>query len=105
MQKLGIKDDSEELKHTQKSKAPSKETEKPKIQDEPAKEANPPLPSNNGTSSDTQPPVVAMPVPKIKHDWYQTEAQVVIEIRIKALKNEDVKVNVESTSLSVSAQL
>ena len=28
-----------------------------------------------------------------------------IEIRIKALKNEDVKVNIDSTSLSVSAQL
>ena len=27
----------------------------------------------------------AMPVPKITHDWYQTETQVVIEIRIKKL--------------------
>ena len=138
MQKLGIKDDSEEIKQTQKSKAPAKETEKPKIQDEPAKGINSPLPSNTETLSNKQPAVVAMPVPKIKHDWYQTEAQVcltillknrvrkfenfrllinvgtkmykysiqvVIEIRIKALKNEDVKVNIESTSLSVSAQL
>ena len=83
MQKLGIKDDSDELKHTQKSKAASKETEEPKLQDEPAKEANPPLPSNNGTSSDKQPAVVAMPVPKIKHDWYQTEAQVCLTILLK----------------------
>ena len=34
----------------------------------------------------------AMPVPKITHDWYQTETQVVIEIRIKKLAANMVKV-------------
>ena len=34
----------------------------------------------------------AMPVPKISHDWYQTETQVVIEIRIKKLAANMVKV-------------
>ena len=33
-----------------------------------------------------------MPVPKITHDWYQTETQVVIEIRIKKLAANMVKV-------------
>ena len=84
MQKLGIKDDSEDLKPTQKSMVPVKETEKPKIQDEPAKGINPPLASNTETSSDKQPAVVAMPVPKIKHDWYQTEAQVCLIILFKS---------------------
>ena len=38
-------------------------------------------PSSSSSSYDSQ----AMPVPKITHDWYQTETQVVIEIRIKKL--------------------
>lgn len=42
---------------------------------------------------------------KFKLDWYQTEVQVVIEIRIKSLKTDDVKINIESTSLSVTAKL
>ncbi|MFO0003597.1 MAG: CS domain-containing protein, partial [bacterium] len=28
----------------------------------------------------------------MQHDWYQTETQVVVEVRIKNMKNEDVKV-------------
>jgi len=47
----------------------------------------------------------AMPVPKISHDWYQTETQVVVEVRIKKLSADMVKVDMAETSLSVSAQL
>ena len=43
--------------------------------------------------------------PKIKHDWYQTETQVVVEVRIKGLKSEDVKVEFGPAALSVSAKL
>jgi suppressor of G2 allele of SKP1 len=42
---------------------------------------------------------------KIKHDWYQTETAVVVEVRIKGLKKEDVKVEFAATSLSVAAKL
>ena len=34
----------------------------------------------------------AMPTPKISHDWYQTETQVVVEVRIKKLSADMVKV-------------
>ena len=40
-----------------------------------------------------------------QHDWYQTETTVVIEVRIKNLKPQDVKVDIGETSLSVSAKL
>ena len=43
--------------------------------------------------------------PKIKHDWYQTETQVVVEVRIKGLKSEDVKVEFGPSALSVTAKL
>lgn len=46
-----------------------------------------------------------MPVPKIKHDWYQTETHVVITILVKNLKKEDVKVNFTDKTVSVSAPL
>jgi len=46
-----------------------------------------------------------MPVPKIKHDWYQTETHVIVEVRIKKLKPEEVKVEFMPTSLSVAAKL
>ena len=41
-------------------------------------------------------------MPKITHDWYQTETQVVIEVRAKKLKAEQVKVLFASTSLDLS---
>jgi len=50
-------------------------------------------------------PVVSMPVPKIKHDWYQTETNVIIEIRIKNMKKEAVQVEISEKSLSVTAKL
>ena len=45
-------------------------------------------------------------VGRITHDWYQTETQVVIEIRIKKLAADMVKVDIgDDTSLSVTAKL
>ena len=44
-------------------------------------------------------------VGRITHDWYQTETQVVIEIRIKRLAADMVKVDIGDTSLSVTAKL
>jgi len=46
-----------------------------------------------------------MPVPKIKHDWYQTETHVIIEVRIKKLDPKDVCVEFNEVSLSVTAKL
>lgn len=44
-----------------------------------------------------------MPAPKIKHDWYQTEAHVVITILAK--NSESVNVQYGETTLSVTAKL
>ncbi|XP_058792845.1 protein SGT1 homolog isoform X2 [Phymastichus coffea] len=44
-----------------------------------------------------------MPVPKIRHDWYQTETHVIVTILAKNTKN--VKVSYDKTTLSVSAKL
>ncbi|XP_047492310.1 protein SGT1 homolog isoform X2 [Penaeus chinensis] len=46
-----------------------------------------------------------MPVPKIKHDWYQTDTHIVITILIKNMKKEDVKLDTTETTVSVSAPL
>ncbi|XP_026754249.1 protein SGT1 homolog [Galleria mellonella] len=43
--------------------------------------------------------------PKIKHDWYQTEAQVVITILIKNAPKDKVKVHYGDRSLSVSSAI
>ena len=42
---------------------------------------------------------------KVKHDWYQTETHVVIEVRIKGLKPETVKVEFGESSVSFSAPM
>ncbi|XP_036147733.1 protein SGT1 homolog, partial [Monomorium pharaonis] len=44
-----------------------------------------------------------MPKPKIKHDWYQTEANVVVTILAK--NTENIKVQYGECTLSVSAKL
>ncbi|KAL6447346.1 hypothetical protein ACFW04_001522 [Cataglyphis niger] len=44
-----------------------------------------------------------MPIPKIKHDWYQTETHVIVTILAK--NTENVKVAYEENALSVSAKL
>jgi suppressor of G2 allele of SKP1 len=46
-----------------------------------------------------------MPDSKVKHDWYQTETHVVIEVRIKGLKPESVKVEFGPSTLTFSAPL
>ncbi|KAJ0182945.1 hypothetical protein K1T71_000921 [Dendrolimus kikuchii] len=43
--------------------------------------------------------------PKIKHDWYQTDAQVVVTILIKNAQSDKVKVHYGDRSLSVSSPL
>jgi suppressor of G2 allele of SKP1 len=57
--------------------------------------------------------VVKVPVPalvnmhpsKIKHDWYQTETSVVVEVRIKGLNTNTVTVEFGQRSLSVTAKM
>ncbi|XP_006622980.1 protein SGT1 homolog isoform X2 [Apis dorsata] len=44
-----------------------------------------------------------MPIPKIRHDWYQTESHIIVPILAKSAKN--VKVIYEKNTLSVSALL
>lgn len=43
----------------------------------------------------------AMPVPKIKHDWYQTEAFVIVTVLVKNLKKEDVKIDFTEKTVSI----
>ena len=43
--------------------------------------------------------------PKVSHDWYQTETSVVVEVRVKGIKTEDVSADISSTGLSLSIQL
>jgi len=47
----------------------------------------------------------AMPVAKISHDWYQTETTVVVEVRIKKLSGENVAVEIQEATLSVTVKL
>lgn len=42
---------------------------------------------------------------KVKYDWYQTETHVVIEVRVKALVPDQVQVNLQATSVGVSAPI
>jgi len=81
MAKLGLKDQNDE----EGKKAKEEKIEQPKVE------------KVNVT--------LAMPEPKIKHDWYQTETAVVVEVRIKNLKKEDVSIDFQPQSLSVSANL
>lgn len=47
-------------------------------------------------------PAAAVQEHKIKHDWYQTETSVVVEIRIKGCNKDTVKVDMAERELSVS---
>jgi len=85
----------------------------PGVKPEPIKEvvnkeeAVPPKPAAT-TPSDPNtaiPDPNAMPVPKISHDWYQTETHVVVEVRIKKMSADQCKIEMADTSLSVSANL
>lgn len=87
---------------TTPSSAPSQTTTSPA-----PSEATPPSAPSQITSessgADSQPNV--MPVPKVKYDWYQTETHVILEVRIKSLKKEDVRVEFHTTALSITAKL
>lgn len=57
------------------------------------------------TKSETNPQPVQLPsqAPKIKHDWYQTETHVIITVMIKNIKQENVAIEFQEKSLSVTA--
>ncbi len=48
---------------------------------------------------------IAIPEQKIKHDWYQTETTVVVEVRIKGLKQDHVQVEFDRQELNVNAKV
>jgi len=64
-----------------------------------------PAQTQQTTATTAPPPTNEMPVPKIKHDWYQTETHVIIEVRIKKLDPKEVNIDFHPTSLSVTAKL
>ena len=68
--------DRQEEETKEKPKAAATETEKCKPQEKEVKPDSQALPSNSDSTSKKDVAAVAMPVPKITHDWYQTEAQV-----------------------------
>ena len=78
MQKLGIKEDTEGPKDTPKPKVATSEPEKSASQEKQTKIDSPPSKHIADSSIKKETTAVAMPVPKIKHDWYQTEAQVIL---------------------------
>ncbi|KAF4519653.1 hypothetical protein B566_EDAN004990 [Ephemera danica] len=57
----------------------------------------------NAEAAPPAPPVVTPP--KIRHDWYQTETEVIITILAKNVDPQKVKVDITVTSLSVTAPL
>jgi len=60
---------------------------------------------SDATASAPPPDPNSMPVPKISHDWYQTETHVVVEVRIKKLSADQCKVDMGETTLSVTIKL
>merc|ERR550534_3452609 len=84
-----------------KQEEAKKESEASKMDTTPTTAAAVSLSSEAVPQQDPQ----AMPVPKISHDWYQTETQVVVEVRIKKLKADECKIEIGETSLSVTAPL
>jgi len=60
---------------------------------------------SDATASAPPPDTNSMPVPKISHDWYQTETHVVVEVRIKKLSADQCKVDMGETTLSVTIKL
>ena len=49
--------------------------------------------------------VAPPPAPTIKHDWYQTQADVYVNVMVKRLKRDDVSVEFGERSLDVSITL
>jgi len=70
-----------------------------------AKESSLPAPTDVEMSGGAEYNPGMMPVPKVSHDWYQTETQVVVEVRIKKLKADECKIEIGETTLSVTAPL
>ncbi|KAI1899176.1 hypothetical protein AGOR_G00058910 [Albula goreensis] len=56
-----------------------------------------PVGSHNGTSHTT--------APQVKHDWYQTESQVIVTVMVKNAKKEDVSVNFEEKELTATVKV
>jgi len=79
-----------------KDTKPETDDAKAGLDAQPEAETAPPPPTNTNCE---------MPVPKISHDWYQTETHVVVEVRIKKLTGDLVKVEMGDTTLSVTAKL
>ena len=83
-----------------------KQEEEAKKEPEPMKtESKEAAAASSQSEAAAQPDPQAMPVPKISHDWYQTETQVVVEVRIKKLKADECKIEIGETNLSVTAPL
>jgi len=84
-----------------------KQQEEAKKEPEPMKTESKEASAGAGASQSEAAPLdpQAMPVPKISHDWYQTETQVVVEVRIKKLKADECKIEIGETNLSVTAPL
>jgi len=63
--------------------------------------------SSAGTKVPECPPVKPEPSkgPKVSHDWYQTETSVVVEVRVKGVKAEDVSADISTTGLNLSIKL
>jgi len=95
--------------HTSKQQQPSDKKQQPEAAPSEGKSctATTNTPPAAPEAAPTQPTSTTneMPVPKIKHDWYQTETQVIVEVRIKKLKEDEVQVDIQPTSLSVTAKL
>ena len=85
--------------------AKKQEEEETKMEPEPMKTESKEAAAASQCEAAAQPDPQAMPVPKISHDWYQTETQVVVEVRIKKLKADECKIEIGETNLSVTAPL
>lgn len=57
------------------------------------------------SEEESAPEQVVAAAPTIKHDWYQTQADVYVNVMIKRLKKEDVSVEFGERSLDVFIQL
>jgi len=83
-----------------------KQDEVKKVSPPPEEASSNPSPA---TPMEVQPTVgydsSSMPVPKISHDWYQTETMVIVEVRIKKLAADQVQVEMQPTNLSVTAKI
>ncbi|XP_018601922.1 protein SGT1 homolog isoform X1 [Scleropages formosus] len=43
--------------------------------------------------------------PTVKHDWYQTESQVIVTVMVKNVRQEDVQVNIDERELTATIKL